>query len=285
MRGCLPRNSDFRGIRDKDLKKSTVPRVYARGFILLYNQVMDESRLTLEDLGRKGIKMYQLKDGFRFGTDTVLLAWFTASFIKSGKSNKALELGANCGAATLLVSARKEEANIDAIEIDRDAHEVLDMNIALNDLDARIKAYQGDVRELPNEIKQKQYDIVFMNPPFFKETTGPSSAKVGRCELNGCLADFIKAGASRLIPSSGIMTVVMTASRADEVMKLMSDNGIKPVRFMSVHPTPQKKAELVLIAGKKTNTDAQLEIMPPLILNDKDRMNKIYDEEHEDCFI
>ena len=34
--------------------------------------------LTTEDLGRKGFTLLQLKNGFRFGTDSVLLAWFAA---------------------------------------------------------------------------------------------------------------------------------------------------------------------------------------------------------------
>ncbi|MBR4494928.1 MAG: methyltransferase [Clostridiales bacterium] len=240
---------------------------------------MDENKLTLEDLGRNGYRMYQLRDGFRFGTDTVLLAWFTASFVKGSAPVKMLELGANCGAATLLVSARRDNVCIDSLEIDKAAYEVLKKNIEINSLSGKVSAYDGDVRELPSDIKQKQYDAVFMNPPFFKESTGPSSAKTGRCELNGCLED------SRLIPSSGIMTVVMTASRADEVICLMRDNGVKPFRFMSVHPASDKKAEMVLVAGKKTNADTQLEIMAPLILNDKDRMNDIYNKEHTDCFI
>lgn len=247
--------------------------------------VMDEDRLTFEDLGRKGFKMYQLKSGFRFGTDTVLLAWFTASFVKAQSTVRMLELGANCGAATLLAYARKDNVLIDSLEIDDDAFEVLRKNISINELEGKVEAYKGDVRDLPSAVKQKQYDVVFMNPPFFKETTGPSSSVVGRCELNGRLEDFIRAGASRLIPSSGIMTVVMTASRSDEVMKYMIDCGIKPIRFMPVHPSIEKKAELVLIAGKKTNADTQLEIMAPLILNDKERMKDIYDKEHTDCFI
>lgn len=49
---------------------------------------------TLEDLGRKGFRMIQRKDGFRFGEDTVLLSYFAAGvgpFLKRG--TKALELG------------------------------------------------------------------------------------------------------------------------------------------------------------------------------------------------
>ncbi len=229
--------------------------------------------------------MYQIKDGFRFGTDTVLLSWFTSSFIKDGKEVYLLELGSNCGAATLLVAARRELTKIDALEIDTDAYEVLVKNIGINKLDDCVNAYNGDVRELSERIKKKQYDAVFMNPPFFKDENGPASGKIGRYEHHGGLSDFIRAGASRLVPSKGIMTVVMSASRADEVMNLMTENGVKPFRFMSVHPSIDKKAEMVLIAGKKTNANTLLEIMAPLILNDKDRMNLIYNGEHTDCFI
>ena len=56
---------------------------------------------------------------------------------------------------------------IDSLEIDRDAYEVLGRNISDNSLEGRVSSYPGDVRELPDEIRQKQYDIVFMNPPFF----------------------------------------------------------------------------------------------------------------------
>ena len=252
---------------------------------------MDDTRLTLEQLGRKDMKMYQLKDGFRFGTDTVLLSWFTASFVKPGRNARLLELGANCGAATLLVAGRRDEVNVDSLEIDKDAYDVLVKNIELNGLQSRISAYEGDVRSLPDEIRKKQYDIVFMNPPFFKEGNGPApdenrpGRSKGRFENNGSLEDFISAGAARLIPSSGIMCVVMTSRRTDEVICLMEKYGVSPVNMTAVHPSSSKRAEMVLMAGKKTSSDPQLEIMPPLLLNDKERMKQIYDKEHTDCFI
>ena len=255
---------------------------------------MSKKELTSVDLGRRGLHMNQLKDGFRFGTDTVLLSWFTACAIKD-EGVRSLELGANCGACSFLLYGRRPKTLIDSVEIDADAFDVLKDNIALNGLEGSITAYKGDVRDLPKEIRDKQYDVVFMNPPFFTERTGPVSSRTGRCEINGTLSDFIKAGASRLVPSGGIMTLVMTSSRTDELIELMGANGIKPIRFMSVHPFSDKNAEMVLIAGKKTNTKTNLEIMPPLILNERDgetgkvfitsRLKDIYEKEQEDCFI
>ena len=154
---------------------------------MLYNIPMDDSMLTFEPLGRKSFSMYQLKDGFRFGTDTVLLAWYTASFVKPGNEAKLLELGSNCGAATLLVTARRDNVVTDALEIECDAYEVLKKNIELNNLSERVCAYNGDVRELPEEIRKKQYDVVFMNPPFYNDDNGPASTKIGRYEHHGGL--------------------------------------------------------------------------------------------------
>ena len=101
---------------------------------------MDDSRLAFVNLGRKGFTMYQMKDGFRFGTDTVLLAWFVSCYIRDAKNVRCLELGSNCGAATLLTAARKDNAFIDSLEIDEEAVEVLGMNIASNNLEDRVHA-------------------------------------------------------------------------------------------------------------------------------------------------
>lgn len=262
--------------------------------------MIDNNKLTIEYLGRKDYQMYQIKDGFRFGTDAVLLAWFTASHLKANKSYKVLELGSNTGAGSLLLSARRSGTIIDAVEIDEDAYEVCGMNIKLNGLEDKMRAFRYDVRDLGADIPKSRYDVVFMNPPFFSKDNGPQVSEEkakrlkGRFEENGCLEDFVKAGASRLIPSQGIMCVIMAASRTTELISLMEKNKIKIMNILPVHPFVDRKAEMVLICGKRTDTKPQLTLLPPLILNEKladgtirqtKRIIDIYEEEHTDCFI
>ncbi|MCQ2515929.1 MAG: methyltransferase [Saccharofermentans sp.] len=262
--------------------------------------MVDTNKLTIEYLGRKDYQMYQIKDGFRFGTDAVLLAWFTASHLKSNRKYKALELGSNTGACSLLLSARRPDVDIDAIEIDEDAYEVCNMNIKLNKLEGKMRAFRADVRDLSADIPKAKYDVVFMNPPFFSKDNGPrvSEEKAmrlkGRFEENGVLTDFIEAGASRLIPSHGIMCVIMAASRTAELIALMEKNKVKIMNIMPVHPFVDRKAEMVLICGKRTDTKPQMSLLQPLILNEKmedskicqtKRIIDIYEEEHHDCFI
>ena len=259
--------------------------------------------LTTEDLGRKGYTLLQLKNGFRFGTDSVLLAWFAASFIRRGNSGDKrcdmLELGSNCGAVSLCVAARYEQAFIDAVEIMPDECEVMRMNIENNNVGDRMRAFNNDIRELPSEVKQKQYDVVFMNPPFYSRHNGPAAGRSegrlnGRFEENGDLNDFMAVAASRVIPSSGHIVMVMHADRLGDVMTSMRENNIKPTRLMAVHPFEERNASMILIAGKKGGSGTDMKILPPLIISrrtsdgaiiNSEKINDIYDKEHTDCFI
>ena len=259
--------------------------------------------LTTEDLGRKGFTLLQLKDGFRFGTDSVLLAWFAASFIRKGNSgNKRcdmLELGSNCGAVSLCVAARYDNAYIDAVEIMPDECEVMRMNINNNNVGDRMRAFNADIRELPSEVKQKQYDVVFMNPPLYSRKNGPAAGRSegrlnGRFEENGDLDDFMAVAASRVIPSSGHIVMVMHADRLGDVMTSMQKNNIKLTRLMNVHPFEDRNASMILAAGKKGASGSDVKILPPLIISKKtsggciintEKIKDIYDKEHTDCFI
>ena len=349
---------------------------------------------TVEDLGRGGLRLRQLKDGFRFGTDSVLLAWFAASMVRrrkqpgagassgagdgagsgagegagassgagmytgasseakgvgassgAGSETKAeytggkskpvrlLELGSGCGGAALLTLARTDEAalltlartegaalltlartegadlhacagtggaHIDCVEIMERPFTVLENNIRDNGLENRMRAFRADIRQLPDEVRRNQYDVVFMNPPFFKRSQGqavPEGKKerlAGRFEENGGLEDFVRTASARLVPSAGFAVMVMKCERMAETMELYLRHGLKPVRLMTVHDEANKNASMFLIAGLKTSAEAELKVLPPLIMHrrdenggiiDTEKLTEIYNKEHTDCFI
>lgn len=266
---------------------------------------------SLEDLERNGFLMYQLKEGFRFGTDTALLAWFAACFVRSGgkgntsmvtkKKTEALELGAGCGACSLLLMARQASVCVDAVEIMEKPCEVIGANVKLNHLEGRLRPIRADIRELPPEVKNKQYDIVFMNPPFFREEKGTRASEDksverlnGRFEQNGDLDDFVRIASARVIPSSGHVVMIMKGNRLKDCLKAFEDNQIAPVKLMTVHSFADKEASMILLAGKRGSKDPDLRILPPLILNERlengevrptSVVEDIYNKPHTQCFI
>ena len=250
------------------------------------------SELTKEDLGREGFVLYQNKEGFRFGTDSVLLAWFAASLIPRKGPVRILELGSGCGGAAICLAARlkqlKTDYRMDLIEIDPVSCEILDKNIKENKLQDKLTAYCTDIREMPDKIKNSQYDVVFANPPYFTEGSGERSSDPRRNSARQGAEDtyvvFARAAASRLIPSTGLYAVVIDSAFSGKMSNSFLDAGINVSRLMPVFPNHKKDARIVLMAGRRRGNE-ETKILPALYLDDKDRMHEIYEEEHKDCFI
>ena len=252
-----------------------------------------------EDLGRGGLKLLQHKECYKLDTVSVLLAWFAASFVRKGKPCEMLELGSGTGGASLLASARCKNAHIDGVEIVELAYKVFCENISLNGLSERITAYNCDLRKLPDSIKNKSYDVVFMNPPFYDGTKGSvtdASVKslhesVARFSREGGLEDFIQAQSLRTRTSGGFAVMCISPDRVPECFSLYEKYKITPVRLLTVHANAGKPAFLALIAGKKGSPNAEFKVLPPLFINEEGsqaltkRAIHIYEEEHDDCFI
>ncbi|MBR5944390.1 MAG: methyltransferase, partial [Lachnospiraceae bacterium] len=172
---------------------------------------IEGENIVPEDLGRGGLLFLQHKDCYKLDTASVLLAWFAASFVRKGKPCEMLELGSGTGGVALLASARSKNAHIDGVELVELAYKVFCENIKLNGLEDRITAYNCDLRELPPEIKNKAYDVVFMNPPFYDGTKGSVTdvdAKseheaLARFSEQGVLEDFIRVQSLRTRTSGG----------------------------------------------------------------------------------
>jgi tRNA1(Val) A37 N6-methylase TrmN6 len=244
------------------------------------NEIFNPGEETLEDLGRNNLKLIQRKSGFRFGEDTVLLCHFTAGVAPVRKRGPlALELGANCGAASLLLSARRPDLRIDAVEIQTTAFEVLKRNVHLNGLVSRIIPFCADIRDLPDNtrIKKAEYDLVFFNPPYRIPDRGSvTSTESGELELRnarfeffGTLKDFVNTAAAALRPG-GVITMIQRTVRLPEVIQLLHAAEIEPFAVRMIHPTVQKGSASFLIAGRKKGKPGGFLVCKPLILRNQD---------------
>ena len=252
-----------------------------------------------EDLGRDGLKLLQHKDCYKLDTASVLLAWFASSFVRKGKPCEMLELGSGTGGVSILASARTVNTHIDGVELVELAYKVFCENIKLNKLEDRITAFNCDLRDLPAKIKDKAYDVVFMNPPFYDGTRGSvtdTSVKSlheskARFSGQGGLEDFIRVQSLRTRTSGGFAVMCICPDRVPECFSLYSKYKITPVRLLTVHANASKDAFLALIAGKKGAPNAEFKVLPPLLINEEgssvltSRAAQIYEEEHSDCFI
>lgn len=208
-------------------------------------------------------KLIQTKDGFRFGTDTVILVDF---FKKVPKTAKVLDIGAGNGIIPILLVMKGKAQNITGIEIQNSIATLAMRNIELNNMSMMIKIENLDIKKYPVGNK---FDFVISNPPYMEidgKKQGDNLSKIiARHEINLSLEQLIK-NAKRVLKPVGSFTFVHRSHRFVEIVKNLEENGfcVKRVRF--VYYSEEKNSNLVLIEATKGKR-YKLEIEPPLYLN------------------
>ena len=77
-----------------------------------------------------GISMEQSEDGFRLGTDSVLLA----QFFSVPPRARIADLGSGCGTLGLLLCADLPDCRVTGVELDEKAHRLALLNIRQNQI-------------------------------------------------------------------------------------------------------------------------------------------------------
>ena len=239
---------------------------------------------SLEDLQRSGYRMLQKKQGFRFGSDSVLLAAYAAQIFEKTPDRPLFiaDLGAGCGAVSLLLAARLHRAQIIGVEKDCPSCNVLMRNSLINNLEQRLHVLAADIavfdqyKHLPQDLPDfNQYDLVVTNPPFLKPeqsySSGAGSAAaekraVWESELS--LADVLYA-ASRLLKPGGWLTMVHRPHRLTDVFSRLRDYKLEPVHLCLVQPLPQRPPSAFLLKARFTGKPGGLHVDAPLILWDQ----------------
>jgi len=222
----------------------------------------------LDDLQRNGLRILQKTDGFRFGTDAVLLADF-ASVRGSGR---VVDLGTGTGILPLLMDARSPDATFTAIEIQPQMADMAARSVALNGLEARIAVLEADLRDAPSLLGHGRADLVVCNPPYGRRgaaLVNPDEARaLARHEVACTLAEIIES-AARLLRNGGRLAMVFPAQRLLELMDAQRAAHVEPKRVRLVHQRVDALPKLALLESVKRAHPA-LHWLPPLILCDAD---------------
>ena len=208
----------------------------------------------INDLLRRGYRIFQKKSGFRFGIDAVLLAWF-AGEVKD--SDRVIDLGSGTGVVPLLMDARNGRGQYIGLEIDPVMTEMASRSALMNGCEDRVRFVRGDLREASERFGTGAFDIVTSNPPYWKAGTGklnPDPMKAAaRHEVLCALEDVVREAAA-LLKDGGRFYMVHRAERRAEILRLLPSYGLLLRRLLPVCPSPGKEANLLLIAAEKTGS-------------------------------
>ena len=246
------------------------------------NDVLILEGERIDDLQRNGLRIIQRTDGFRFGTDAVLLADFAG--VKKGEH--VADVGTGTGVLPLLLAARAQDSTFDAFEIQADVADMAMRSVRLNALESRIRIHHADCREAAGIIGHERCHLVVTNPPYTKGGAGlvsPEQTRALSRSDSDCPLEAWIAACGRLLKNGGRLCCVFPAPRFLELCDAMRAARVEPKRVRFVVATASGRAKLVLVEGLK-GARPGLHIQPMLITHDEEggftqEMKRIYGEE------
>ena len=218
-------------------------------------------------LAHNDLKIIQRKDMFNFSLDTVLLAHF-CTINKDVKT--IVDFGTNNAAIPLLLSKRTNKKII-GIEIQEEAVELANKNIALNNLENQIEIIHADINDYVKQMNKVQ--LVVCNPPFFK--VGENShlndneyLTIARHEIKIDLEGIISS-AAKILDNKGRLAIVHRPDRMIDILNIMQKYDIEPKRIRFVYPKYHKESHVLLVEGLYKGKKG-IKIEPPLYAHNDD---------------
>lgn len=235
--------------------------------------LIKENEVLNDLLGYVGLKIIQEPGRFNFSLDSTLLAHFVT--LKKETTN-ILDLCTGNAPIPLMLTLRTD-ARIDGVEIQKDSVNQAMRSVAINDLEAQIKIYQGDINQIHTLFGLNKYDVITCNPPYFKVNPDSNlnrndALTIARHEVMTTLDDVVREAACLLKPS-GRFAMVHRPDRLVEIIETFKSWGFEPKRLQFIYPRVNKEANGILIEGVLGGKAGGLRLLPPLVVYEGETPN------------
>ncbi|WP_300547948.1 methyltransferase [Roseovarius sp.] len=206
----------------------------------------DASELSQDAFLGGRLVIAQPKDGYRAGVDPVLLA----ASVPARAGDKVLDLGCGGGVAGLCLAARVPGVSLTGLEVQPAYADLARRNAEANDL--ALEVMTGDLAQMPDALRQRQFDHVIANPPYFDRRHSTAARDAGREVAMGedlPLADWVRAAARRAAPK-GTVTFIQRAERLPDLL-VAAVAYLGSIEVLALIPRRGRAARLVLLRGRK----------------------------------
>jgi tRNA1(Val) A37 N6-methylase TrmN6 len=194
------------------------------------------------------LHLYQPRHGYRAGVDPVLLA----ASVPADGGQRVLELGCGVGTAILCLGARVPDLQLTGIE-----REPAFAELALRNGGDALEVVTADLREMPLHLRQRQFDHVLANPPYFDRAASVASDDPARESAHGedtPLAQWVKVAAKRLAPK-GQAHFIHRIERLPDLLRAMP-HDLGSVEVLPLAARAGRDPDRVIVRARKNGRAA-----------------------------
>ncbi|MDD0845630.1 methyltransferase [Campylobacter sp. 50012-21] len=215
------------------------------------------------------MKLFQLKDGYRYNSDSLFLWDFARKNCSFKASQSLLDVGCGCGILGLLL-ARDFNCALSCIDIQPQNCELAQINAQANDIKASIicadffKDWEsgnsvensaGNSKENSAGnfgIPSQNFERIICNPPFY-DFGGENKNAHKNTSRNASSFDIsaFASKCSKLLAPKGELVLCYDARLVDRLLQALLEAGLKPIKLAFLHSKPSKPANVVLVVAKK----------------------------------
>lgn len=192
------------------------------------------------------LRLDQPRHGYRAGIDPVLLA----ASVPARPGQSVLDLGCGVGAVALCLGARVAGLSLAGIE-----RQPLYADLARGNAERNGQAmavFTGDLAAMPDALRQRRFDHVLANPPYFDRTTSsaaPAPLREAAMGQDTALACWIETAARRCLPG-GHVSLIHRAERLPELLSLAMRH-LGSLEVLPLIPRAERAARLIILRGRK----------------------------------
>lgn len=219
---------------------------------------------ALSDDGFLGgrLKVLQPLKGYRAATDPVLMA----AAVPAEPGQSVLELGCGAGVASLCLAVRVPGLTLAGLERQADYADLARRNAARNQM--TVEVHEGDIARMPEALRNRQFDHVVANPPYFPVGAGTSAGDAGReaaLREETPLPIWFDAAARRL-RHGGRLTMIHLAERLPDMLRAC-DGRFGSLVTLPLAPRDGRQASRVILQARKGGRGA-FRLLAPLVLHE-----------------
>ena len=207
------------------------------------------------------MKLFQLKDGYRYNSDSLFLWDFARKNCSFKASQSLLDVGCGCGILGLLL-ARDFNCALSCIDIQPQNCQLAQINAGANDIKASIicadffkdwESGNSVANSAGNSrIPSLNFERIICNPPFY-DFGGENKNAHKNTSRNASSFDIsaFASKCSKLLAPKGELVLCYDARLIDRLLQALLEAGLKPIKLAFLHSKPSKPANVVLVVAKK----------------------------------
>ncbi|MBN2893644.1 MAG: methyltransferase [Bacteroidales bacterium] len=191
----------------------------------------------------KQFEIQQDKSAMKVGTDGVILgAWVNAI-----NPSRILDVGSGTGLISLMMAQKYSNAQVYAVEIEKEAFLQSIENISKSLWQDRIYVYNDDFLEFSKKTEFK-FDIIVSNPPFFENHLHSSDEKKQLARHNDTLPfDQFVESVANLLKKNGSFFVILPFVNHEYFVHLCEQRQLFCNKKTSLKHTPNSSIKRILM--------------------------------------